>query len=746
MAKREFAPGLPDPRRFGRVTSLPVGKPLRFVIQKHLARRAGPHYDIRLGPDQGHKPTLLSWAARKLPETPGKKTMAFQQPLHTGAYADFEGEIVSGYGAGTVKTHDKGSVLVTKVTPDKINFVVIHKKHPETFTLVRKSGPKITPKTAREARTQGGSWLMINTTPTDVIKHEKVHYSKVPAKDVAKLFDPEYLHSEKIDGAAALYRVLSDKVEVLSYRPTTKGRPIIHTYRVGGTTGINVPKNLVGSILRGELYGIRRSTGQAIPPQELGGILNASTRRSLTKQQEQGVELRSRIFNVLRHGKKPVSMDVPMEERLGKLDEIMKHLPSPKFTTPDWAGDPESQKALWEKITSGKHPLTSEGTVAWPRAGGKPTKVKVYDESDVFVREIFPGQGKLEGVGAGGFEYSLEPEGPVVGKVGTGFTDATRKQMWETPEEFKGRTARIRSQGQFPGGAHRAPSFISLHEDYPAVKAAALVKAAIDPRTLQLYRERLQEPMTLGQSLKQVGSDVAMLPAASSAWTLGKHMVGKGGGQRLSTALLSKWAPSALGTQAKWIVGKAALPFAAGLEALGALSGASDDPEYQKGKIGYLRSVGREFGRRSDAQQAATQDALKRGFLGGTASSALAGISSPIATTTGLLQSLWRLAKKPFTSKEATVLGPIIKQAVAELGGEGSTMADLIKAADAYQPKAEMSPELAAEMGVKPQVSFGDRLRALITGIKPEELKALREGASAVSGIVGKLKTHGLIG
>ena len=207
----EFAPGLPDPRRFGNVKDLPKGRELLYVVQQHLADRAGKHFDIRFGPDQGNKPSLLSWASRKFPEEPGQKVLAFQQPLHTGAYADFEGEITSGYGKGTVKTHDKGAVIVTKVESNKINFAVIHKKHPEMFTLVRKGGPS-TEGSTRTKKTQGGSWLMINTTPQDVIEHKKVRYSKVPAADVEKLFDPEYLHMEKIDGAAALYKLFSDKI------------------------------------------------------------------------------------------------------------------------------------------------------------------------------------------------------------------------------------------------------------------------------------------------------------------------------------------------------------------------------------------------------------------------------------------------------------------------------------------------------------------------------------------------------
>jgi hypothetical protein len=755
VAKREFAPGLPDPRRFGRVTSLPIDKPLRFVIQKHLARRAGPHFDIRFGPDQGHKPTLLSWAGRKLPAEPGQKTLAFRQPLHTGAYADFEGEITSGYGKGTVKTHDKGSVLVTKVSPDKINFVVIHKKHPETFTMVRKSGPPLSPETARKARTQGGTWLMINTTPTDVIEHKKVHYATVPAKDVAKLFDEDYLHNEKIDGAAALYQVLSDRIEVLSYRPTSTGRPIVHTYRVGGTTGVNIPKHLVGSVMRGELYGVRHSTGRAIPPQELGGILNASTMRSLSKQKEQGVELRSRLFNVLRYGKKPVGMEEPLAGRLAKLKEIVQHLPSPKFGLPEMAGTPEEQRALWERITAGKHPLTAEGVVAWPKKGGKPTKVKLYDESDVFVREIFPGAGKLEGAGAGGFQYSLEPEGPIVGKVGTGFTEATRKQMWESPAEFKGRVARIKAQGQFPSGAYRAPAFLGLHEDYPAMKAASLVKRAQDPRLLQLYQQRAVDPRTVAGVGKTLAGHATFWPALATVGSTAKALPGliRGkGAAGLGGRIAARWAPAALAGNIKTVLGKAGLPIAAALGLGGAALAARKDPEYQAGRRGYMSAYGKELGRRGDVAQEKAREAFSRGLLSGGVTSALSGITNPVSTLTGLGQSAWRAVKSPFQwlagSKEASpkVLAPVIKDAVAKLGGEGDTMDDLVKAAIMYPARAMPAPvQPAPPAPEKPKITLGNRFRALLLGMEPGKLQSLQRGASSLAGIFDKLRSVGLM-
>lgn len=726
MAKKEFAPGLPDPRRFGSPSQLPLNKLLSYVIQQHDAQRAGRHYDIRFGPDRGNAPTMMSWASRHLPAKPGEKRMAFQQPLHTGQYADFEGEIVQGYGKGTVKTHERGSVIVTKATPNQITFVVTHKKHPETYTLLRRTGPPAKPETARQMRSQGGSWLMINTTPQDVIKHKKVHYTNVPAAEVSKLFSPDYLHQEKIDGAAALYKVLSDRIEVMSYRPTTKGRPIVHTYRVGGTTGINIPKHLVGSVLRGELYGVRTSTGRAIPPQQLGGILNATTQRAIEKQRKEKVDLKSTIFNVLRYGKKDVPIETPLDERLKMLGEFQQYLPKGKFRLPEMARTPEEQKNLWERITSGKHPLTHEGIVAWPIKGGKPSKVKLYSEHDVHVREIFPGEKGLAGTGAGGFRYSLTPGGRLVGKVGTGFSAATRKQMWETPEEFAGRVARIKAQEQFPSGAYRAPSFIGLHEDYPAVKAAA----QLTRQDLEDYQrsQGMMAPTTLGEGAETLGGMAAFGGALTGANLLTRAGLrkltpwfGRGYSTPLPAGVAGPVDPNAYSSLGKALKGKVPKSmlggvkmmyqpglFMAALELLGNLSRAGGDPEYAQGKIGYLGSLGKQISQSGRAAGIKRRQAFSGGPLGwlkGVALTPMHATMNPIATIADLVQTIRGTGSKAADEK---VLTPLIKKA---LDDKGETMGDLVKAAS----------ELPGE-----GPSMMDRIRAFLFGVTPEEFTEMR--------------------
>ena len=207
--------------------------------------------------------------------------------------------------------------------------------------------------------------------------------------------------------------------------------------------------------------------GAAIPPAELGSILNSSVSESLRKQRERGVDLRNMVFDVARVGGHPVDPEqTPYEERRRMLEEILPHLPGyeeGKFHLPEETQDPEEAKQLWRRIQAGEHPLTREGVVVHPPQG-RPRKAKGFTEADVYITGTFPGQGRRADT-IGGLRYATEPGGPERGRVGTGFDEQTLRDLAAIQDELPGRVARIQAQEQLPSGAYRAPSFVALHED-----------------------------------------------------------------------------------------------------------------------------------------------------------------------------------------------------------------------------------------------------------------------------------------
>lgn len=465
----DYAPGLPRRDNFGDLSRLEAGKFYDFVTQRHEAHKAGPHTDIRFGsPELG----LYSWASRHGLPGVGERRLAVAQPVHRHGYRDFEGEIPSGYGAGTVKKEQSGQILLTKVTPHEIHFTTGHGRYPERFVLL---------KTHQRPR----DWLMVNTTPT-ALPPVKNHFVKVPAHEVEgilKNLKPGSSVQPKLDGASHVAHLLRDGVELLSYRPSrVTGGPILQTERILGHRphGLKIPSELVGTMLNVETYGMRG--GKAIPPAELGGLLNASLTKSLVEQKAQGIQLKNLVHGVQRLGRQDIDWNtVPLAERQQMMRQVLQHLPQDAFHLPEEATTPETALKLWKQIHSGQHPLTYEGVVIHPPTG-KPMKVKPRPEHDVHIRSIFPGEGKLQGIGAGGFHYSHEPEGPVVGKVGTGLSESLRRELHQSPQDYIGRIARVAAQERLPSGALRAPSFLAFHEDYdPAAPSPASIKLAAVP-------------------------------------------------------------------------------------------------------------------------------------------------------------------------------------------------------------------------------------------------------------------------
>jgi len=113
-----------------------------FVVQKHQAKTAGLHYDLRLA----HEGVLKSWAVPKLMDLVGGKrpaVLAIEVEPHPIEYAKFEGSIPTGqYGEGDVMIWDQGQYDLEKMSDRSIKFELHGQKMDGKFSLVHTGSNK----------------------------------------------------------------------------------------------------------------------------------------------------------------------------------------------------------------------------------------------------------------------------------------------------------------------------------------------------------------------------------------------------------------------------------------------------------------------------------------------------------------------------------------------------------------------------------------------------------------------------
>lgn len=415
---------------------LPTDVQLTLVRQLHDARKAGRHTDLRIGNESG----LYSFAVPKdLPENPGQWRLAIPTSLHRYGYKDFEGDIQEGYGAGHVTKQEESPVTLLKNTPSYVEFTRGTTKDSPTYKMTR---------------TKGGNWLIGIKEPQEpapVADYKREHFKSMPIEGVQKLIDSGAAIAPKIDGSSVIAYLDKHGIKVYGTRPDKSGHKPDYSAHIGGLSQVQVPEDLVGMMLRGELYGVKN--GQVIPPHELSGFLNSTIQNAIQKRQH-GLRLMVAALAVNRG----------QDDYGAPLADIVRRLHSPSFTAVEPVAGNKATRLL-KQILAGRNPVTNEGVVVH-QEGKRPVKAKVRDDYDVLVRDIFPADTKSE-PRAGGFTYALpdQPDKPV-GNVGTGFSHELLKDMLRHPEKYIGRTARIHAQSQYPDtGAYRAPSFIAMRED-----------------------------------------------------------------------------------------------------------------------------------------------------------------------------------------------------------------------------------------------------------------------------------------
>jgi len=186
--------------------------------------------------------------------------------------------------------------------------------------------------------------------------------------------------------------------------------------------------------------------------------------------------LQNYIFDVVRYRGVPVD-NVNYEEKRKILRKIMQVMPG-TFKMPPEAETPEAKKKLFEAIRKHRIPETREGVVLWDPKSSKPaTKVKFKPEYDVRISGVFTKAKSLARKEAGGITFDrVQGKKVKLSRVGTGFSQALKKDMFRHPDAYKGLIARVRAMEQHTSGALRAPSFSGWHLDNPSDRIPRIAK------------------------------------------------------------------------------------------------------------------------------------------------------------------------------------------------------------------------------------------------------------------------------
>ncbi len=435
-----FAEGIPDKRA---KSGIPVvkDKTWQYVVQLHKADVAGQHFDFRISDGS----VAYSWATRKGLPSLGQKVLWTRQPDHTPEYMSFSGVIEDGYGKGQVRVAESGKIHVMKADPGKISFNLYKGAGTQKYTLVYLGGD---------------NWLCINTTPTKDTRPE-VPEKKIKSRSIAPenitFDDPNQILTEKIDGAASIFVLRKGRpVEVFSYRKSKRGPELINrTYKYPDLYNTIVPDDLDKTTLWGEAY-VSDSEGRSLPHRKATGLLNANVWKARAEVDKRHLKFDNVIFNIDKYKGVDYSKK-PYGEKIELLEEIQRKLPQLKL--PIMARTPKEKRRLYDAIKSGMHPHTTEGFVIWDLNSDRPIKSKLKSDTELYAQGFEEGKGRLAGKLGKILATPDEAGRGAITRVGGGFTDFEREQIWSNKLHYLGKPMTVEYQEALPSGKLRMPIF-----------------------------------------------------------------------------------------------------------------------------------------------------------------------------------------------------------------------------------------------------------------------------------------------
>lgn len=416
--KRDFT-ATPEPAA---VDEEPSGGAPRFVIQRHDARAL--HFDLRLERDGA----LASWAVPKgLPFRTGVKRLAVATEDHPMEYLDFAAVIPAGqYGAGRMTIWDRGTFEPVLWSETEIKVVLHGARIEGEYHLVRTAG--------RDGRDE---WLVFRSAkgsegPADPLPRFRSMRPMLATNWDAPFDDDAWAFEMKWDGYRALVWIGSDGTEIRS----RSGRDMTATY----------PR----------LADLRRAfDAQEVIVDGEVVVLDADGRSVFQDLQSGTGPVTLVVFDVL-YADGEWLVDRPWDERRERLAALVTPEAAPLVMISDDVRG--TGKALFGALAKrGAEGLVGKRIDSTYVPGARSAawrKVKVRHETDGVIVGFVPGEGSRRGgIGALLVAQPAADGLRYIGRVGTGFTDASGRDLRHRLERIVRPTSPLAT---IPGDAKEA--------------------------------------------------------------------------------------------------------------------------------------------------------------------------------------------------------------------------------------------------------------------------------------------------
>lgn len=481
-----------------------------YVLEEHLADRAGPHWDFRWRHPVNGLVDSVAIPKRRFPEL-GQAVGAIKVDAGHGHRVLKNAPVkLEGYGAGTTKTLQEGKAVIWVSHHPGGGWLHVLTDKGDAFAFVRGPNP------------EKDAWMLIRLKDSPNAGQPTYHIErKMNLKDISDHVDRipslveggKYYAEVKYDGAMFwLVRPKGgDRIQLISRQPAHReGKPVLID---GKMQGINRAHWLPavrdldaevippGTAIQVEVLSLSKGKHESSHART-GAVLNMAIGKSLEDQAKHG-QLIVKLLKVEEYGGKQYTNLSPLEER--KLREELKLKSGGVLHVPEARMSAKGAVDLYQKqVKKG-----GEGIMLKPTED--PTapiyKVKVHQTWDMPITAIYPVRLKAqrsttmkqvtanrnpgskwmpEGkpLGAGGVYYLTGTEKQ--GKVGSGLTDAQREDMWLNPENYLGKGNVITKDGMYVAkDPRKVPAWVEIEgmsrsEKSGVVRAPRVVRVRFD--------------------------------------------------------------------------------------------------------------------------------------------------------------------------------------------------------------------------------------------------------------------------